>query len=49
MFSLNNSFVSIKNVIDFYKVSKKCLEDENFILHNWAKNCDELRDFVNTQ
>ena len=46
---LNNSFDNIKDAIDFYKVSKKCLADGNFILHKWATNCDELRDFINTQ
>ena len=46
---LNNSFDNIKDAIEFYKVSKKCLADGNFILHKWATNCEELRDFVNTQ
>ena len=30
---LHNSFDNIKDAIDFYKVSKKCLADGNFILH----------------
>ena len=46
---MNNSFNNIKNSIDFYKDSEKCLADGNFILHKWATNCDELRDFINTQ
>ena len=46
---LNNSFENMKGSTDFYKVSIKCLADGNFILHNWGTNCDELRDFINTQ
>ena len=46
---LNNNFDIIKDVIEFYKVSKKCLVNGNFILHKWATNCEELRDSVNTQ
>ena len=46
---LNNSFDNMKGSTDFYKVSIKCLADGNFILHNWGTNCDELRDFINTQ
>ena len=45
----NNSFDNIKDVIKFYEVSKKYLTDANFILHKWATNCEELRDFVNKQ
>ena len=46
---LNNNFDIIKDVIEFYEVSKKCLVDGNFILHKWATNCEELRDSVNMQ
>ena len=45
---LGNIFDNIKDAIDFYKFSKNCLADGNFILHNWATKCDKLRDFVNT-
>ena len=47
--NLNNTFDNIKDAIESYQVSKKCLADGSFILHKWATNCEELRDFVNTQ
>ena len=44
---LNNSFNTLSDAIQFYEISKECLDDGNFYLHKWAMNSKELNKFIN--